>query len=200
VFHTSCVIADHDLGTGGHDGRRDIEAILAASGIPFVIIRSAVFMDNMIRVWAKPSIVHHGLFAYPASDTLKVSWVALDDIAAYMVAALETPEAAGRRFLVGGPQALTGHEVAERLTRVLGKPVRFHSLTPDDFARAMSKLVTGSEEFERGGLYDRMAEMYRWYNAQPISPLSVDLAPVLAVLKVTPTPFETWAARQDWTA
>jgi uncharacterized protein YbjT (DUF2867 family) len=32
VFHTSCFVADHDIGSGGHDGRRAIEAAIEESG------------------------------------------------------------------------------------------------------------------------------------------------------------------------
>lgn len=199
VFHTSCYVADHDLGLSAHDGRRDIENHIEASGVPFVVIRSVVFMDNMIRVWTKPAIVERGVFAYPAGETLKISWVCLDDIAAYMVQAVGRDELKADRVLVGGPEALTGAEVAERLSLAVGRPVRFESLSPDDYASKMSLLVTGSAEVAPHSMYDRMARFYRWYNAQPVSPLAVDLAPALAKLPITPTTLAQWAARKDWT-
>lgn len=102
------------------------------------------------------------------------------------------------RFLVGGPETLVGAEVAERLPTAAGRTIRFQSLTPDQFASKMSLLVTGSAEVEPHGMYDRMAQSYRWCNAQPISPLEVDLEPVLAKLPITLTPLEVWARRQDW--
>lgn len=198
VFHTSCVVRDHDLGIAGHDGRRDIEAALVASGVPHVFIRSAVFMDNMVRAWVKPAIVGRGVFAYPCKPDLAISWTSQEDIAAYMIAAFRDPALRADRFTVGGPEALTGAEVAVRLTRAIGRPIRFQSLDPDAFAGAMSLLVTGSADFQPGSLYDRMAEFYRWYNAQPESPLAIDLRPVLAVLPVRPTPLLVWAGQHDW--
>ncbi len=199
VFHTSCVVMDHDLGLAGHDARRDIEAELAASGVPYVFIRSAVFMDNMVRVWVKPAIITQGIFAYACKPDLAISWVSQEDVAAYMIAAFQHPALTAHQFTVGGPEALTGAEVAARLSLAIGRTISFRSLDPDEFAGAMSKLVTGSAAFERGSLYDRMAEFYRWYNAQPTSPLAIDLRPVLAVLPVRPTPLLVWAGEQDWT-
>ena len=198
VFHTSCVVMDEDLGLAGHDARRDIERELLASGVSCVFIRSSVFMDNIVRVWAKPSIVNHGIFAYACKPDLRVSWVCQDDIAAYMIAAYELDKPAPH-YLVGGPETLVGAEVAERLSTATGRTVTFRSLHPDEFAGAMSKLVTGDAHFEPGSLYDRIAEFYRWYNAQPVSPLAVDLRPVLSVLAVRPTPMLVWAQQQDWT-
>lgn len=199
VFHTSCVVMDEDLGLAAHDARRDIEAELVASGCEHVFIRSAVFMDNMLRVWAKPAIVRHGVFAYPCKPDLGISWTSLKDIAAYMVAAFAHPALTAHRFTVGGPEVLTGDQVAARLSEAIGRPIIFRSLLPDEFAASMSELVTGSRDFEPGSMYDRMAEFYRWYNSQPQSPIAIDLRPVLAVLPVRPTPLLVWAREQDWT-
>lgn len=198
VFHTSSQVEPRDLGINGHDGRRDIEAALGASGVPCAFIRSTVFMDNMIRDWARPAIARDGVFAYPCAPGLRISWVALDDVAVAMANAL-APEWRGPLRL-GGPEALTGDEAAARLGEALGQPLTFRSLHPDEFARAMSKLVTGADDFEPGGIYDRIAEMYRWYNAQPQSPLVVPAAASAALLGRPATPLAQWAARQDWTA
>lgn len=199
VFNTSCFVADRDLGLTAHDGRRDIERAIAESGIAHVFVEPVVFMDNIVRVWSKPSIVEHGIFAYPAADDLKISWVCLDDVAACMAMALASDGADGRHVALGGPEALTGHEIAERLSVAAGKPVRFQSLAPDEFAARMSALVTGSRDVAPHSIYDGMAQFYRWYNEQPQSPLVVDPGAVSAVLPVPLTPFADWAARQDWT-
>ncbi len=199
VFNTSCFVADRDLDLSAHDGRRDIERSIAESGADYVIVRPVVFMDNMIRVWSKPSIVNNSIFAYPAAETLRVNWICLPDVAAYMTAALARDELKAERVLVGGPETLVGAEVAERLSRAAGRTIRFQSLTPDEFASKMSLLVTGSPDVKPHSMYDRMAQFYRWYNAQPTSPLVVDMAASLAKLPITPTPLEDWARRQDWT-
>jgi uncharacterized protein YbjT (DUF2867 family) len=198
VFNTSCFVADHDLGLSAHDGRRDIENAIAASGVPFVIIRPMVFMDNIIRIWSKPSIVHQGVFAYPAAETLKISWISLTDVAAYMALALADDRLVAERISVGGPEALTGHEVAARLTTALARDVRFQSLSPDRFAADMSELVSGSRDVPPHSIYDGMARFYSWYNAQAVSPLVIDPAPVLARLPIVPTGLGEWARAQDW--
>lgn len=198
VFNTSCFVADYALDLSAHDGRRAVEHHMATSGLAWCSIRPVVFMDNITRVWAKPSIVTKSIFAYPAGPKLKISWICLEDVAAYMVEALKRPAARNRAFTVGGPEALTGDEVAERLSKAAGRAIRFQSLTPDEFASKMSMLVTGSPVVEPKSIYRGMAQFYRWYNTQPSSPLIVDLAPVQSVLDVKPTSFLDWAKRQDW--
>lgn len=198
VFNTSCFVADHDLDLSAHDGRRDIERSLEETGIPCVFIEPVVFMNNIVRPWCKPSIVNNGIFAYSAAPGLKISWVALDDVASYMAAALETGAADGKHVAVGGPQALTGDEVAALLSEATGKSVRFESISPDEFAARMSLLVTGSRDVAPHSIYDGMAKFYRFYNEQPVSPLVVDTREARKLLDVEPTPMEEWLKRWDW--
>jgi uncharacterized protein YbjT (DUF2867 family) len=198
VFNTSCFVADHDLDLSAHDGRRDIEAALASTGVPCVFIEPTVFMNNIIRVWTKPSIINHGVFAYPAAPGLKISWIALEDVAEYMAAALETDRADGRHVAVGGPEALTGAEVAERLTTEIGRPIVFRSLDPADFAADMSELVSGTRTVAPGTPYEGMAKFYAYYNAQPVSPLVVDPAATRRLIDVAPMAMAEWLKRWDW--
>lgn len=198
IFNTSCYVHDEDLGIGGHDGRRDIEAAIIASGVPYTIFEPKVFMDNIIRSWSKPSIATKDIFAYPAKPDLKINWTSLIDVAAFMVAAIDRDDVPSGRYPIGGPEALTGSDVAERLSAASGKTITFNSLTPDQFASAMSLLVTGNADVEPESIYDRMADFYRWYNSQPTSPLIVDAQAVADTFGVTLTPLKDWAAQHDW--
>lgn len=199
VFNTACFVADHDLDLSAHDGRRDIEAALEATGIPCVFIEPTVFMDNAYRIWTRPLIMREGVFAYPAKPDLKIAWVCIDDVARAMVASLLTDQADGRHVPLGGPEALTGDEVAERLSEGLGRPVRFQSLAPNEFASRMSMLVTGSPEIAPHSIYHGMAAFYSWYNAQPTSPLTVDPTVAADLLGVVATPYVDWVRSKDWT-
>ena len=198
VFNTSCHVEDDDIGSPAHDGRRDIEQAIIESGSDYAIFEPKVFMDNMIRSWNKPSIVNNGIFAYPAKTDLRISWICLDDVAAYMVEALERADLPNGRYRIGGPEALIGEQVAVRLSIAADRPIIFKSLTPDEFASAMSMLVTGSPDVEPLSIYDGMASFYRWYNAQPESPLVADTEGMAKHFAHRPTSLEQWAAQQDW--
>jgi uncharacterized protein YbjT (DUF2867 family) len=196
VFNTSCYVAPQDIGVTGHDGRRDIIAAIAGSGVPYAIIEPVVFMDNIVRPWSMPSIARNGVFAYPAAETLRISWVAIDDVAAAMVAALRDNSLTDARIPLGGPEALTGQEVASVLSDAVGHDVRFQSLSPDRFAADMSALVNGSPDVQPHSIYAGMAAMYAWYNAQPVSPLATE--PAALPVDVPLTPLRDWALRQNW--
>lgn len=198
TFNTSCHIEEHDIGSPAHDGRRAIEQAIMDSGADYAIFEPKVFMDNMIRFWSKPSIVNNGIFAYPAGEGLKVSWICLDDVAAFMTEALVRDDIPSGRYAIGGPEALLGREVAVHLSKAAGKTVTFKSITPDEFASAMSLLVTGKADVQPESIYDGMASFYRWYNAQPQSPLIADMDKIAETFRTKPTSFAVWAARQDW--
>jgi uncharacterized protein YbjT (DUF2867 family) len=199
VFNTSCYVADTDLGISAHDGRRRIEASLRECGVDYVILRPAVFMDNMIRIWCKPTIVYKDTFVYPAAGDLKVSWICLDDVARLSAYAAVTPELRNKTIPVGGPEPLTGFEVAEKLTAATGRTVQFDSIAPTTFAQNMSELVTGSRDIEPQSIYNGMASFYSWYNAQPQSPLNIDPQGFADLLPVKLTSYEEWASEQNWT-
>ena len=198
VFNTSCYVADHDLDITAHDGRRDIKQAIIDSGINHVFIEPVVFMNNMSAPWCKPSIVNHSVFSYPASETLKISFISLGDVGHLMVEALKTDQVDRTSVRVGGPKPMTGFEVAEILSNVSGKTILFNSLSPNEFAENMSELVTGSREIPEGSVYNGMARFYRFYNEQDRSPLEIDPSIFLNKLPVVLTSFEDWASGYDW--
>ena len=198
VFNTSCYVAPTDNGLAAHDGRRAIERAMEESGMDYAVIRSMVFMDNLTRFWSKPSITNNDTFAYPCSPDLKISWVCLNDVAKFMVASLSNSSLKADKIYVGGPEILLGEEVAERFSRALNREIKFKSLDPKNFAGAMSKLVTGSEDYEDVSIYGGMAAFYTWYNDQDPSPLAIDMTPAYKLLNVNPTYFEDWIKEHDW--
>ena len=198
VFNTSCYVAPNDNGLAAHDGRRAIEKAMEESGMEYVVIRSMVFMDNLTRFWSKPSITNNNIFAYPCSPELKISWVCLEDVAKFMVASLSSSSMKADKIYVGGPEILLGKDVAEKFSKALDREIIFKSLEPQNFAGAMSKLVTGSEVYEDQSIYGGMAAFYSWYNQQNPSPLAVGMNPLYKSLNVNPTYFEDWIKKHNW--
>ena len=200
VFNTACFVADHDLDLSAHDGRRDIERALEETGIPCVFIEPTVFMDNQYRAWTRPLIMRDGVFAYPAKPDLKINWVCLEDVAQAMRRALQTDAADGLHVPLGGPETLVGDQVAANLSEAIGRPVRFQSLAPEEFAARMSELVTGSREVQPLSIYDGMAKFYSFYNTQATSPLVVDPQAAHDLLGMEPTRHLDWAKSKRWDA
>jgi len=100
----------------------EMETAVKASGLEHVIFRPSFVFGKDGGVL--PTFVRLARFAPvtpivgPGTRRLQPIWV--EDVAAYVVQALELPAAAGRTFELGGPDAPTWNEFWEHLKRVLG--------------------------------------------------------------------------------
>jgi uncharacterized protein YbjT (DUF2867 family) len=127
----------------------------------------------------------------PLSADSPVSWISHEDLAAYVIEALRRPHLAGQAFDVGGPDALTGHEVAQVLSSVTGRPVTPFQVPLDELAASLGSVMGPAMGAE-------IATHYGWIQRQPASLFAIDLWPTLAELPVRPTSFADWAAAHDW--
>jgi uncharacterized protein YbjT (DUF2867 family) len=109
------------------------EVALADSGLAYTILQPTFFMQNTL--WSADSIKREGTI-YNATGAGESAHVDARDIAAVAAAALTEPieRHAGEIYLITGPERLTWAEIAERFSRVLGRPVR-HVNVPDDAYR-----------------------------------------------------------------
>jgi NAD(P)H dehydrogenase (quinone) len=192
VFNEGGPIPAERTGVGLIDTRIEVEAHLRASGIPAIMIRPTVYMDN-IAAWSAPAIVSQGVFAYPLPADCPASWISWSDLAAFVVAALQRPELAGHAYHIGGPDALSGTEVADLLWAATGRPVAYAAAPLVDFARGVNAAYGNT-------MGDEIAAYYAWVAAQPVSPLAIDILPALADLPIRPTRFSDWVKAQDWRA
>src|SRR5207249_4279555 len=67
----------------------------------------------------------------------RLPWVDARDVAEVAVRALTEPGHEGRAHALAGPEALSGAEVAERLSGALGRPVRYLDVAPEAVVAAM---------------------------------------------------------------
>jgi uncharacterized protein YbjT (DUF2867 family) len=88
------------------------------------------YMLQMLFEFA-PTIAQQGLIAGPFRST-QWSWVDARDVASVAVAALKDPSHAGRIYTVTGSESLSFPQIADRLSHILGKPVRFQDITANE--------------------------------------------------------------------
>lgn len=196
VFNTSLPVPSDKRGFAAQDARHDMRRLVFASGIAAVSIEPVVFLDNLLKGWAWPSIARHNKIVYAHRETLEVSWICHDDLAALMIAALERPHLAGRSFAVGGPETVRLPELARLLGRAWNRPLGWESQSVDDFCQRMRQVFEGRSSLEADRLIGELHRIYTWYNDAPEQPFRVDMGPVLKELPVRLTTVEEWARRQ----
>lgn len=196
IFNTSLPVPREKRGFAAQDARHEMRRLVFASGVPAVSIEPVVFLDNLLKGWAWPSIEKDNKLVYAHKATLPVSWICHDDLAALMISALERPHLAGRSFAVGGAETVRLPELARKLGQAWNRPLTWESQSIDAFCQRMGLVFEDRSSLEADRLIGELHRIYTWYNESPECPFQVDMAPVLKELPVRLTPIAEWARRQ----
>lgn len=108
---------------------------LESSGIPYVIVRPNLFLQN-IPESTIPAIDASGNF-YADAGEARISMVDTRDVAAVAARALTEPGHAGAHYDVTGPEALSYADVAAKLSSALDRPVSYVSVSDDAVRQAL---------------------------------------------------------------
>lgn len=176
-----------------------VENIFAGCGVPLVVLRPTVFMDNWLTAFAKPALVKEHKYRYPHKPGLRYSPISLDDLAKFMVAALTHDQWLGQRLRVAGPETLTPPQVALILSDAMGVTITYEYQTPRDFGYHVYSLMGEATGLDRESYAGYFANFYEFNNDAPQQPFRYDIAPLLQQVPIRLETFRDWARRQDWT-
>jgi uncharacterized protein YbjT (DUF2867 family) len=116
--------ADRPSGVPVFEAKRAVETRIAGLGLAAVILAPAYFMENALNPWNLEALAH-GRFPLALSGDRLLAQVAIDDVAAMTVLAVERFAAlAGQRIELVSDE-LTGEQAAERLSRATGRSYAF---------------------------------------------------------------------------
>jgi uncharacterized protein YbjT (DUF2867 family) len=131
----------------------EIEAGLAASGVPHTLLRSNAYMHNVLAL--APAIAKTSGFGSSAGKGL-IGMIDARDVAAAAASIAASPgPRAGQTYRLTGPALISYSDVAAVLSQVLGRTITYRELTFDQDKDAMI----------RAGVPEQIAEM----NAQAAS-------------------------------
>lgn len=116
-------------------GQAEIEAGLAAAGIPHTLLRSNAYMQNVLAV--APAIAATSSFGSAAGNG-RAGMIDTRDVAAVAAAIAAAPAAhAGRTYWLTGPELLSNYDVAAALSKLLGRTITYRELTFEENRDAM---------------------------------------------------------------
>ena len=131
----------------------EIEAGLAASGIPHTLLRSNAYMQNVLAL--APAIAKTSSFGSSAGKG-RSGLVDARDVAAVAAGIADAPTGhAGKTYWLTGPELISNYDVAAVLSKLLGRTITYQELTFEENKDAMI----------RAGVPEPIAEM----NAQAFS-------------------------------
>jgi uncharacterized protein YbjT (DUF2867 family) len=160
-------------------GSLAMDDLIAASGVAYRALTNPYFIEDTVR--QAESIKNQGVFSYPIAGDRKRPTVATRDIAAAASRLLldESWSGAGEVPLLG-PEDLSYNDMAEIISQVLGKDVRFQQITFEAY----------KDRFIRIGTSDAMAQGYTdlaWAKNQ-----GLDNGVQRTPQNSTPTSFRQW--------
>jgi len=111
------------------DPLRRIELAVEASGVPYTLLRPGAFMQNFSEGLRWDEALADGIrerdeIVGPGGDGV-VSYVSSEDIAAVAAVALTEDGHVGKAYAPLGPEPLTLTEVAEHISWIAGRPIRY---------------------------------------------------------------------------
>ena len=156
-----------------------MDDLIASSGVSYRALTMPSFMDNLLR--QTEPIKNRGVFVTPISGDRKLPSCATRDIA--VVAArllLDNSWSGASHVAVLGPQDLSFNDMAQIMSEILGKPVRYQQIS----AQALKDRLAGagmSDAMAQGTVDMMVAKDQGLDNAEPRTPEST-----------TPTTFGQW--------
>src|SRR5271165_800180 len=130
---------------------RKVEDKLKGTKLKYTILRPNTFMQNLLMYFA-PTIRTQNAFYSSVGDS-RTSFIDVADIAAVIADILLSPaEHMGKTYELNGPEALTYEQVAEKISRAVGRTIRYVDI-PED-AQRQSLLGLGMPSWQVEALLD----------------------------------------------
>ena len=156
-----------------------MDDLIASTGVNFRALTMPSFMDNILRQVG--AIKSQGVFFSPISGDRKLPSCATRDIATVAADLLLDHSWSGQDSVpVLGPEDLSFNDMAQIMSEVLGRPVRFQQISGEAYRANLIGLGM-SEAMAQGMLDMAVAKDNGLDNAEPRTPQST-----------TPTSFRQW--------
>jgi NAD(P)H dehydrogenase (quinone) len=155
VFNTSTRIPSEATDVTGFEIKREVESALFASSVPAVSVRPTFYLENLLGPWTAPAIAKDSTIAYPIPARVRAAWLSVDDAGAFVASAFGKKVLVGRAIDIGGPEAVTGAELAEGFSSTLDRRVSYFPIPLDGFEAQLSAVVG-----PQAG--NAITKMYRW--------------------------------------
>ncbi len=169
---------------------RQTEALIAATGKPFVFLRNGWYIEN--HTDQLPIILQHGTIAAAAGDGRFAS-ATRADYAAAAVAVLTTPGHDGKAYELAGDQPFTLAELAAEISKQAGRPVSYTNLSPAQYREvlvgaglpdAYADILVDADVHASGGALDDSSGDLRRLIGRPTTTVPAAVAEALAALSV----------------
>ncbi len=185
IAYTSILHADRSPLSLAED-HRQTEALLARSGVPFVLLRNSWYTENYMA--SLPAALAHDALLGAAGEGRIASAARADYAAAAAAVLVSETEQAGRTYELAGDTAYTLAELAAEVSRQTGLAISYKNLPEADFKAALlgaglppglAALLSDSDAgAAKGALFDDSRDLSRLIG-RPTIPLAESIRKAL---------------------
>ena len=168
IVKLSVMGADAEPGITPSRLHRQAEKIIEESEIPFTFLRPNFFMQNFVNFFSH-TIKSQNAFYVPAGDG-KISIVDVRDIASVATHVLTSNDDyrdIGKAYNITGGEALSYYQVAEILSREVGKKISYVNISDEDARKGMKD--AGADEWTINSMIELFGIIRAGYAAE-VSP------------------------------
>jgi len=134
IVRLSVAQASHEAPTKNCRQHAQIEEELISSGLPYTLLRPTTFMQNTLAT--ARTVSSEGRIYQPFKDG-KLGMIDVRDIGEVAAKVLTEEGHEGKSYTMTGPAAISFHDIAEVLNKVLGKKVDYVPISLEKAKEAM---------------------------------------------------------------
>jgi len=149
------------------------------------ILSSTEYLENFSTAYRQP-IMENGVIPQTIPADYPVNYLSWDDLASYVLAALESDKLEGKVYPIGGKEGLTGNDLASRLGKVLNKELHYAPVTHKQLEGILTPILGADVAKD-------YAEFYHWQDTEGAELLNPDTSFIRETLNVEIPSFEEWA-------
>lgn len=161
LVFSSIASANKNTGIPHFNSKWEIEKHILQSRIEYTIVCPAYFMENLLTYGFEN--LKNSVYASPLTPERKLAQVCLDDIANFVVLALENRPKFIRKRIELVSDNLTGNEVVDILSKEFGKQIQYTQTPLEMIKQYNADLATMFEWFEKTGYDIDMTALHRQY-------------------------------------
>ncbi|NJO00953.1 MAG: NmrA family NAD(P)-binding protein [Bacteroidia bacterium] len=149
------------------------------------ILSSTEYLENFSTAYRQP-IMENGVIPQTIPPDFPVNYLSWDDLAAYVIAALESSKLKGQIYPIGGNEGINGNDLARRLGAVLGKELAYIPVSHQQLEGILTSFM-GAE------VARDYAEFYYWQDINGAPLLNPNTGELQNLLGIQLPSLEEWA-------
>jgi uncharacterized protein YbjT (DUF2867 family) len=191
VFNTSLALPPQKTGSLAADIKLEIFEKFVTANVSLITLMPSFYLDNLTAPWSLPVIKENGVIGYPLPADAQFAWLSHFNLAQYTYKALLNKELIGKTFPIGG-ELISGTEIAEKISIILGKRVNYVYQKPEAFKQFLLQMYNEEIAAEISGIYANIA-----LNTEPFKAFyNKDILENVFDIKLQT--FAEWAETVNW--